>query len=408
MQAAVRFGDIEAARERIGPHIVRTPCAYSQALSERLGCKVWFKLENLQMTGAFKERGALNRLLLLDEAQRQAGVVAASAGNHAMGVAYHARRLGIAATIVMPEPTPLIKVTRTRAFGAEVVLYGANFDEAYAHALELAQQRKAFFLHPFDDPAVIAGQGTIGLEILEQNPYVDAVVAGVGGGGLVGGLAVALKETNPRIQVFGVETEAMPAMRASLDAGHPLDVPPGRTIAEGIAVRRVGDLTFDLVRRYVDDVVVVSEQHIADAILQLLEGEKTVAEGAGAAPLAGLIEGIDGLAGKRVVCVVSGGNIDVNMLSLIIERGLVAQGRRVRLDVTMPDRPGSLHDVTRIIAEQRANILEIHHDRTFSSGPIGDTLVELVLETRSAEHGTELVEALEAAGYAVADRTRAA
>jgi threonine dehydratase len=285
----ISFTDIEQARKRIGSSIFLSPCAYSETLSKVTGTKLWLKLENLQMTGSFKERGACNKLMALTAEERAHGVICASAGNHAQGVAYHATRLGIDATIVMPETTPLIKVQSTRTFGGRVILHGANYDEAFELAQKIEADEKRTFVHPFDDDLIMAGQGTIGLELLEQNPYLEAVIVAIGGGGLAAGIATAIKETNPRIKVYGVETSAIPSMQAALAAGSPVTVPAARTIAEGIAVRRAGVRTMEVVKKYVDDIVLVDEEEIAEAILMLLEKEKTVAEGAGAAPLAALV-----------------------------------------------------------------------------------------------------------------------
>lgn len=400
----VSFSDIEQARRRIGDSVYASPCAHSEMFSTWCDNRIYHKLENLQMSGSFKERGALNRLLTMPPASRARGVVAASAGNHAQGVAYHATQLGVPVTIVMPEYTPLIKVTSTSNFGAEVVLFGENFDEAYAHACTLAEELGREFVHPFDDAAVIAGQGTIGLELLEQNPYLDCVVVPVGGGGLIAGIAVAIKETNPRIRVVGVESVEASAMRASLDAGQRVVSPVGLTMADGIAVREVGELPFQLVQHYVDDIVTVSEDAIANAILRLLETEKTVAEGAGAAPSAAALAHLTGVSGSRVCCLVSGGNIDVNVLSRIIERGLVADGRLVRIRVIVPDRPGSLAQLCSSLGDMHVNILQIHHERTFADTALGDTAVELVLETRGPEHIAEAVAFVRGTGFTVTIR----
>jgi threonine dehydratase len=404
----VNLQDILAARERIRGAIRPTPCPASDYFTERTGCAaVWFKMENLQRTGAFKERGALNRLLTLEPAERARGVIAASAGNHAQGLAYHARRLGVRATIVMPERTPLIKVSRTRdEYGAHVVLQGTNFDEAYAEALRLQKEQDLVFVHPFNDPHVIAGQGTIGLELLEQTPFADLVVVPIGGGGLISGVACALKETNPRIQVVGVQTSALASMKASLDAGRVVEVAAGTTIADGIAVKRPGDLTYAMVRRYVDEVVTVDEEEIANAILVLLEQEKSVVEGAGAVGLAALLNGhLPRANGKKVILLLGGGNIDMNVISRIIERGLVKAGRLVRLEVNLPDRPGMLALLTTQIAEQRANVVEIHHNRAFSKAGLGEAMVEVTLETTGRPHIHELIDALSRQGWQVAEET---
>jgi threonine dehydratase len=398
------IADIEAARDRLRGAIYETPCAYSQTLSELTGTRCFVKLENLQMTGSFKERGAANLLLQLDGSERQRGVVTASAGNHGLAVAFHAARLSIPAVIVMPEWAPLVKVTSARHYGAEVILHGADYDEAYDRACQLQQDRGLLFVHPFDDPRVIAGQGTIGLELLEQRPDLDAVVVAVGGGGLAAGVALALKSRRPEVRVIGVEADAFPAMRRSLDAGGRVTLAPASTIADGIAVRQVGERTFELVRKLLDDVVTVGEEELANAILLLVEIEKTVVEGAGAAPLAALVNRGLGLRGARVVLVLSGGNIDVTMLSRIIERGLVKDGRLVRLGVWLKDRPGELARLTALIAEERANIVHIEHNRAFSRATIGNTEVDLTLETSGRPHIERLLARLASTGYRALER----
>jgi threonine dehydratase len=400
----ITIADVERARARIKDAIYVSPCAHSETFSKLTGNKVYFKLENLQMTGSFKERGALNKILSLTDDEKRRGVIAASAGNHAQGVSYHATRQGLRATIVMPTATPLVKVTRTREYGAEVVLHGASYDEAFEEAWRRHQAEGFTFIHAFDDDAIMAGQGTIGLELLEQNPYLEAVVLAVGGGGLAAGVAVAIKETNPRIKVYGVETAALPSMKRALEAGQPVVVPPARTIAEGIAVRRAGDKTLEVVRNYLDDVVLVDEEEIAEAILLLLEKEKTVAEGAGAAPLAALVHRRLPVEGKKVAIVVCGGNIDVNVISRIIERGLVKSGRIIKLAVRLPDVTGALARLAGVVAEANANVLQIHHDRTFAQSDLNEALVELVLETRGFEHATEVRAALTNAGYRIDGR----
>jgi threonine dehydratase len=399
-------GDVEAARRRVKNAISETPCAYSQTLSELTGTQCFVKLENLQMTGSFKERGAANLLLQLEEADRRRGVVAASAGNHGLALAFHASRLEIPATIVMPVGAPLIKVTSARRRGAEVILAGANFDEAYGRARELAEARDLVFVHPFDDWRVIAGQGTIALELLEQQPEMEAVIVAIGGGGLAAGVGLAIKARRPEVRVIGVQAEGLPAMKRSLEAGARVTLAAAPTIADGIAVRQVGEQTLALVGRHVDDVVTVSEEELANAILLLLEIEKTVVEGAGAAPLAALVNRELGLRGARVVLVLSGGNIDVTMLSRIIERGLVKDGRLVRLRVALRDRPGALASLTTLIAEERANIVAIEHDRAFSAAPIGDSEVELTLETSGRPQIERLLARLDSAGYRAEERWR--
>jgi threonine dehydratase len=397
----VTLQEIEAARRRIREHVFLSPCARSEYFSRQLGCEAYLKLENLQMTGSFKERGALNKLLLLSEEERRRGVICASAGNHAQGVSYHAGRLGIPATIVMPEAAPLIKVSSVRSHGARVILHGNNFDEALAEAKRLRDAENLVFVHPFDDRDIIAGQGTIGLELLEQNPFLEVVVVPIGGGGLVSGVACAIKEVNPRVRIIGVEAESVPKMEAALSAGHPVTLEPGRTIADGIAVRRAGDLTYPMVRRYVDEIVTCDDEEISNAILLLLEREKTVAEGAGAIALAAAVNRKAKVQGRKAAMLVCGGNIDVNLISRIIERGLVKDGRLVRLSVTVTDRPGALARLTEIVARHKANVVEIEHNRAFIKSALGDTAVEIVLETRGHEHIGEIVRELEGKGYAV-------
>ncbi len=404
----VTYPDILAARERLRSTLRPTPCPQSDYFTEQTACaSVSFKMENLQHTGAFKERGALNKLLTLSPYERARGVIAASAGNHAQGVAYNALRLGIKATIVMPERTPLIKVSRTRdAYKARVVLKGTNFDEAYTEALRLQKEEDLVFVHPFNDPYVIAGQGTIGLELMEQCANLDMVVVPIGGGGLISGIACALKHHNPRIRVVGVQSSTLSSMKQSKEAGHVVEVAAGTTIADGIAVKRPGDLTFAMVKEYVDDIVTVDEEEIANAILVLLEQEKSVVEGAGAVGLAALLNGhIPQSHGKHVTVLLSGGNIDMNVISRIIERGLVKAGRLVRLVVALPDRPGMLARLTTQIAEQRANVVEIHHNRAFSKAGLGEAMVEVTLETTGRSHIQELMQSLTRQGWQVAEET---
>jgi threonine dehydratase len=382
--------------------VEETPCALSRTLSELSGTRCWVKLENLQMTGSFKERGAANLLLQLAPAERRRGVIAASAGNHGLAVAHHAAKLGIPAVIVMPEWAPLVKVTSTRRNGAEVILFGGSYDEAYDHACEVGAARNLFFVHPFDDERIIAGQGTIGLEILEQRPDVDAIVVAVGGGGLAGGVGVAVKSRRPEVRIIGVQTDALPSMRRALAEGQPVRLDAGSTIADGIAVREVRERTLALAKTYVDDLVTVSEEELARAILLLVEIEKTVVEGAGAAPLAALLNRELGLERRTVVLVLSGGNIDVTMLARIIERGLVKDGRLVRLGVVLRDRPGALARLTALVAEERANVVHIEHDRAFARWTaIGETEVALTLETSGRDHVERLLARLRAAGYRV-------
>jgi threonine dehydratase len=403
---SVTLADVEAARARLRGVIHETPCAFSQSLSDLTGARVFVKLENLQMTGSFKERGAANVLLQLPPAERKRGVVTASAGNHGLAVAFHAARLGVGAVIVMPEWAPLTKVTAARRHGAEVVLHGENYDEAYARAREVEAERGLVFVHPFDDPRVIAGQGTIGLELVAQVPDLEAVLVPVGGGGLAAGIGVAVKAGKPGAEVIGVQADEIAAMKAAWATGERLTVPPGPTIADGIAVRRAGEHTLALCRRWVDQIVSVSEEEIANAILLLLEIEKTVVEGAGAVPLAALVNKKVALAGKTVALVLTGGNIDVNLVSRIIERGLVKDGRLVRLAVMLRDRPGQLARLTALVAEMRANVLHILHDRAFSRARLGETEVELTLETSGREQIEAVKRHLTGAGYAVHEIVR--
>jgi threonine dehydratase len=397
----VSLSDVQAALGRIRDRIYLSPCARSETLSKLTGTDAWLKLENLQMTGAYKERGALNKLLVMSVADRERGLIAASAGNHAQAVAYHAGRLGLKATIVMPEATPIMKVANTRAHGARVVLHGANYDEAYAEARRLEQLERLTFIHPFDDPEVIAGQGTIALEVLSQEPGTDAIVVPIGGGGLVAGIAAAAKAMRPSVKVIGVETEVLPCMLQAVEAGHPVTLDPSNTIADGIAVKRAGDLTLQHVKTLVDDIVTVSEEEIASAILYLLEREKTVVEGAGAVSIAALMQRkIRGLEGKRVVSVISGGNIDVNLVARVIERGLVKDGRLARISVALQDKPGQLAKVSAIVANAKANVIEVHHTRAFAYR-FGDTTLQLTLETRGPEHVEEILRALRERGYQV-------
>src|SRR5277367_920017 len=401
---SIALEDVLAARERLRGSIYYSPCPHSVMLSAQTGQEIYLKLENLQMTGSFKERGALNRIALLTREQAERGVVAASAGNHAQGVAYHATKRGIRALIVMPLATPLVKVTATRGFGAEVVLHGANYDEACVEATRLCSAEGMTFIHPFDDPVVMAGQGTIGLELLEQVPQLEAVVVPIGGGGLIGGVACAIKEacsqaSRPEIRVIGVQTARLPSMIAAVEMHRAVTVEPATTIADGIAVRRAGDLTLPVVEKYVDEIVTVEEDEIASAILMLLEREKTLAEGAGAVALAALLQKKTSLNGAHTAVMVCGGNIDVTLLSRIIERGLVQDGRLIRLRIHLLDKPGALADLTRLIANHRANIVDTLHNRAYYGVNLGDTVIDITMETRGREQVDELLVALTAEGY---------
>ncbi len=397
--------NVVEARELIREHLFLSPCPHSTLLSEQLGCEVYLKLDNMQATGSFKERGAANKLASLSAEERDNGVIAASAGNHAQAVAYHGARLGISTKIVMPVGTPLIKVTRTKNFGGEVVLSGSNFDAAYKHALEVQKTEGRTFVHPFDDPAIMAGQGTVGLEVLEQVPDIDAIIVAVGGGGLAAGVLAAVKETHPHVQVIGVEPQVLPSMKTALQNNAVIELSEAQTLADGVAVRKVGHLTFQQIRHYIDDMVTVSEAEIARAVLILLEQEKTLAEGAGAAALAALTSGRVKLPGKKVCLLICGGNIDVNVISRIIDRGLVATGRLCRFSLRITDTPGTLAEILKTIGDLRGNVLEVHHNRTFASGEqFGTTHVEITLETRGEDHIARIREMLLEHGVTIIDR----
>jgi len=399
----ITLDDVLAARERIRGGIYESPCVESIPLSQLTGARVWCKLDYLQRTGSFKERGARNALLRLPEAQRSRGVVAASAGNHALGVAYHGSLLGVPVTVVMPRFAPLIKVTNCRALGATVILHGDDVGHARERAAELAAERGLAFVHPFDNADVMAGQGTMALEILEQTPDVEAVVVPVGGGGLIAGIGTVMKARAPQVEVVGVEPEAAASLAAAMAAGTPVTVPLSPTLADGLAVSRVGDIPFASDRRVVDRVVTVDEASIALAILRLIELEKSVVEGAGAAPLAAFLAGhLDALKGRKVVLALCGGNIDTSALGRIIEVGLVADGRLCRFTVTISDRPGGLARLAEIIASTGASIKEIVHDRAFSGPDLSAVRVICVAETTGHAHVERLHAALESAGLPIA------
>ena len=396
----VTLETIQAARDRIGDSVYLSPFMRSETFSKLTGNSIYLKLENLQMTGSYKERGALNKILLLTDDEKRRGVIAASAGNHAQAVAYHATKRGIAAQICMPLTTPIVKVTATREFGGEVILAGTNYDETCHEALRRCAEGRLTFIHPFDDEAVISGQGTLGIEMLEQQPDIDVLVIPVGGGGLIGGVSCAAKTMSPKNRIIGVQTSKLPSMKAALEHGGPVTLPPKVTIADGIAVRCAGSVTYPLVKKYVDDIVTVDEEEIANAILLLLEKEKTLAEGAGAVTTAAVLQDKLPVRGKKVGVLVGGGNIDVSVLSRIIERGLVKDGRLVRLRIHLPDHPGALYRLSGVIAEQKANIVETQHNRAYYGVSLGDTVIDITMETRGPEHVAELSAALEAAGYA--------
>ena len=398
----ITLEDILAARERIRGGIYESPCVESIPLSQLTGARVWCKLDYLQRTGSFKERGARNALLRLPESQRSRGVVAASAGNHALGVAYHGSLLGIPVTVVMPRFAPLIKVTNCRALGATVILHGDDVGHARERAVALAAERGLAFVHPFDNADVIAGQGTMALEILEQTPGVEAVVVPVGGGGLIAGIGTVMKARAPHVEVVGVEPEAAASLAAAMSAGTPVAVPLAPTLADGLAVARVGDIPFESDRRVVDRVVTVDEASIALAILRLIELEKSVVEGAGATPLAAFIAGkLRHLDGRTVVLTLCGGNIDTNMLGRVLDIGLVADGRLARFTVSVLDRPGGLARLTSVIAATGASIHELAHDRAFSGPNVAEVRVICVVETTGPDHVRTLHEALRGAGFTI-------
>ncbi|MGD9512105.1 MAG: threonine ammonia-lyase [Geminicoccaceae bacterium] len=391
--------DVAAARGRIAGQLAATPCLHSRTLSEITGAELWLKFENLQYTASFKERGALNRLMQLTPEQAAAGVIAMSAGNHAQGVAHHARRLGIPATIVMPRHTPFVKVENTRRFGARVLLDGEGVEDAARHARAIAAAEGLTFVHPFDDPAVIAGQGTLALEMLEAAPDLEVLVVPVGGGGLIGGMAIAARALRPGIEIVGVEAALYPSVYRRLH-GLPA-LAGGPTIAEGIAVKEPGDLTYPLIEALVSELLLVEEAAIEAAVLQLLEIEKTVAEGAGAAGLAAVTGHPDRFRGRKVGLVLSGGNIDSRLLSAVILRGLVRTQRLVRLRVGVPDTPGSLVRIASIIAERGGNVVDVDHQRAFSKLSVKQADVDFTVETRTAEHAAEIAAALQAADFPV-------
>jgi len=396
----VTLADIRAARRRIREGVILTPCPESIPLSEITGARIVCKLDNFQRTGSFKERGARNALLRLPARSRRLGVVAASAGNHALGLAYHGRLLGIPVTVVMPEFAPLIKITTCRRLGARVILHGNDFAEARAEAERLVSEQGLAHIHGFDDPDIIAGQGTLGLEILEQVPDLDAIVCPVGGGGLLAGVSIAVKALRPRVKVIAVESVATGNLSAALRAGRPVRVPRHATLADGLATLTVGDRAFRDLKGRVDRVVRVEEKWISLAILRMLELEKTVVEGAAAVPLAAMMSGqIPGLKGKRVALVVCGGNIDPVVLGRVIEKGLVHDGRLTRFTVRISDRPGGLAELCRVIASCGASVNQVDHDRAFSGPDVTATHVVCTVETRDRDHVAELHRALRKAGF---------
>lgn len=393
----VTIDDIRAAAARLEGRIDRTPMHHSRTLSKATGVDVWVKYENQQLTGAFKERGALNRLLQLNESEKKRGVIAASAGNHAQALAHHAQALGVPATIVMPRATPHVKIEQTRARGATIVLEGDTFDDAYAHALKLREEQNLVFVHPFDDAAVIAGQGTAALEMLEAEPDLDVLVIPIGGGGLIAGMAIAAKAVKPDIRIVGVESAMYPSFESR--TRNEKCTTGGQTIAEGIAVKAVGELPFALAASLIDEIIVIDEPGFEQAIALYVSAEKTVAEGAGAATLAALLTSPKKFAGKKIGIVLSGGNIDTRVLASVLERSLVREGRIAILRFIGDDRPGILATVTRIIGDKGGNILQVEHHRMTLDAPIKGVEFDIEIETRDAQHTAEIIAALKAAGY---------
>jgi threonine dehydratase len=399
MLAPPTIDDIRAATKRIEGAVIRTPMLVSRTLSEHIGAEVWLKFENLQFTAAYKERGALNKLLQLTPEERARGVIAASAGNHAQAVAYHAKRLGIPAVIVMPESTPTVKVTQTEGHGAKVVLFGNIVDDAFGRARELALENGYVFIHAFDDPQIIAGAGTVGLEMIEDAPDLDTIIVPIGGGGLMSGVSIAARAVKPDIELIGVEAELYPSMKCAIQhCQMPLG---GDTLAEGIAVKQPGELTSRILAEYANDVVLVSERNLERAVAMLVGIEKTVVEGAGAAGLAAMLSEPERYKGKKVATLLCGGNIDTHLLANVLVRDLVRQGRIARLHVAAHDQPGALAAITAKVYEAGVNVLEIHHSRIFTSLPAKDTMIEVECEARDPQSMDDVVARLEAAGFHV-------
>ncbi len=397
----IELKDFELAAERLSPILHHTELDLSSTFSKMTGGKIYLKCENRQKTGSFKIRGASNKLAAMAERGEKCPVVASSAGNHAQGVAYAAKKFGVEATIVMPKAAPIAKVQATEGYGANVVLHGDCYDDAYAKAMEICREKGAKFLHPYNDPDVIAGQGTLGLEILSDLPYVDIIIAPAGGGGLLAGVAAAVKQINPRVQVYGVQAQGADAIARSYAEKKLITTDYSATIADGIAVKAPGDMTVELINRYADGVVTVSDSDIANAILLLMERCKQIVEPAGATPLAAVLSGKIDVTGKRVVCLLSGGNIDVSFIQSIIERGLVARNRRMKFKVKLVDKPGSLVQLLNIIADAGANILTVEHDKLNPMLNPNETIVRIACEVGGQSHGDRLISHLNDRGYEV-------
>lgn len=393
--------DILEAIKAIQPFVHRTPLEYSATFSSLTGGKVYLKMENLQRTGSFKVRGAANKIINLSHKDRKHGVIAASAGNHAQGVALAASRVGISSTIVMPESAPLAKVSATEGYGAKVILTGSVYDDAYQKAMEIQSDTGATFVHAFNDLKVMAGQGTIGLEILEDFPEVDTILVPIGGGGLIAGIAVAIKSLKPNVRIVGVEAAGAPCMLHALRVGRPEPLDQASTLADGIAVKCAGELTFQTVSHHVDDIVTVEEEEISEAILTLMERSKSITEGAGAVAVAAALQRKVDLVGKNAVLLLSGGNIDVNFLAQIIERGLRRSGRAMIFQTILPDKPGKLERVLEVIAQERGNIITVEHSRYDLHIPLQHARVNMALETQSFKHQQRIIERLEKAGFPV-------
>ncbi len=397
----ISLKDVKEARERIGKFVHKTPIDSSKTLSLLSGCDIYLKLENLQKTGSYKVRGAFNKVLKLKERGIKNGVIAASAGNHAQGVAYAASKSRLPSVIVMPETAPISKISATKSYGAEVVLWGEDFDSSYSKAIEISKERDLTFIHAFDDPDVIAGQGTIALEIIESLDDLDLIIAPIGGGGLISGISLAIKETKPNTRVIGVQAEGAASMYLSVKEGKPIKIERVNTIADGIAVRKPGEITFNIIQKYVDDIVLVSDEEIASAILFLMERAKLIAEAAGAVGVAAAISGKIPLKGAKTLIVISGGNIDVNMMARLIERGLIKTGRLLKFSTALPDRPGALAGLLNIVAKERGNVISISHDRINLRVRPAEAEVSITIETSGEEHIRKILKSLKDSGYKI-------